>query len=59
VVDWRVGGSNYRGSGTLASNVLTVDWGDSSPVVYALNANGTLSGLWQSGAGEEMLTPDR
>jgi hypothetical protein len=59
VVDWRVGGSNYRGSGTLASNVLTVDWGDSSPVVYALNTNGTLSGLWQSGAGEEILTPDR
>jgi caspase domain-containing protein len=59
VVDWRVGGSNYRGSGTLASNVLTVDWGDSSPVVYAVNANGTLTGLWQAGAGEETLTPDR
>ena len=59
VLDWIVGGSKYRGSGTLANNVLTVDWGNSSPVIYALNADGTLSGLWQSGAGEETLTPDR
>jgi Caspase domain len=59
VLDWQVGSSHYRGSGTLASNVLTVDWGDSSPVIYALNADGTLSGLWQAGAGEETLTPDR
>ena len=59
VLDWKVASSSYRGSGTLASNVLTVDWGDSSPVVYALNADGTLTGLWQSGAGEETLTPDR
>ena len=59
VVDWKVGSSNYRGSGTLASNVLTVDWGDSSPVVYALQRDGTLSGLWQSGAGEETLVPNR
>jgi hypothetical protein len=59
VLDWKVGSSNYRGSGTLASNVLTVDWGDSTPVIYALNADGTLSGLWQAGDGEETLTPDR
>jgi hypothetical protein len=58
-VDWKVGSSYYRGSGTLASNVLTVDWGDSSPVVYALQRDGTLSGLWQSGAGEETLVPNR
>jgi hypothetical protein len=59
ILDWQVGSSHYRGSGTLASNVLTVDWGDSSPVIYALNADGTLAGLWQAGAGEETLTPDR
>jgi hypothetical protein len=59
VVDWQIGNSKYRGNGTLASNVLTVDWGDASPVVYALRPDGTLSGLWQSGAGEETLTPDR
>ena len=37
---------------------LSVDWGGSSPVVYALASDGTLSGLWQSGDGEETLTPD-
>jgi len=58
ILDWNVGGSIYRGSGTLANNVLIVDWGDASPVVYALNSNGTLSGLWQSGAAEETLTPE-
>jgi len=59
VLDWKVGSNNYRGSGTLANNVLTVDWGDSSPVIYALNADGTLSGLWRAGDGEETLIPDR
>jgi hypothetical protein len=59
VLDWRVGSSNYRGNGTLVSNVLTVEWGSSTPVVYALNADGTLSGLWSAGDGEETLTPDR
>jgi hypothetical protein len=59
VVDWNVGSSNYRGSGTLASNVLTVDWGNSTPVIYALNADGTLSGLWSAGEGEETLIPDQ
>jgi hypothetical protein len=59
VLDWQVGSSHYRGSGTLANNVLTVDWGDSSPVIYALNTDGTLAGLWQAGAGEETLAPDR
>jgi hypothetical protein len=59
VLDWRVGSSNYRGSGALASNILTVDWGNSTPVIYALNADGTLSGLWQAGEGEETLIPDQ
>jgi hypothetical protein len=59
VLDWRVGSNNYRGNGTLASNVLTVDWGDSTPVIYTLNADGTLSGLWRAGDGEETLIPDR
>jgi hypothetical protein len=57
VLDWVVGSSRYKGSGTLSGNVLSVDWGGSSPVVYALASDGTLSGLWQSGDGEETLTP--
>jgi hypothetical protein len=30
-LDWRVGSSSYRGSGTLVGNLLTVDWGSSTP----------------------------
>jgi hypothetical protein len=59
VVDWKIGVRSYRGSGTFANNILTVDWGEPTPVIYALNADGTLSGLWQGGEGEETLTPDR
>jgi uncharacterized caspase-like protein len=56
---WRVGSSSYRGTGTLDGNLLTVDWGDPTPVVYALAADGTLTGLWDAGRGEEVLTPLR
>ncbi|MEO8668910.1 MAG: hypothetical protein ABI399_10360, partial [Bauldia sp.] len=56
-VNWRVGASTYRGTGKLDGNVLTVDWGSATPVVYALAADGTLTGLWDAGSGEETLTP--
>jgi hypothetical protein len=58
-LQWRVGNSNYKGSGRLAGNLLTVDWGSTTPVVYALSADGSLAGLWDGGAGEEFLTPAR
>ena len=58
-LDWRVGSSSYRGSGALAGNLLTVDWGSSTPVIYALGGDGRLTGLWDSGRGEEILTPER
>jgi hypothetical protein len=57
-LDWRVGSSSFRGSGRLQGNVLTVDWGQTTPVVYALAADGTLKGLWSAGQGEETLIPD-
>jgi hypothetical protein len=59
VMDWKIGVRHYRGSGTLASNILTVDWGGPTPVIYALNADGALSGLWEAGEGEETLIPDQ
>jgi Molybdopterin-binding domain of aldehyde dehydrogenase len=58
-LDWRVGSSGYRGSGTLVGNLLTVDWGSSTPVIYALGPDGRLTGLWEAGRGEEILTPER
>lgn len=58
-LDWRVGSSSFRGTGTPQGNILSVDWGQSTPVVYALSADGTLKGLWSAGQGEETLIPDR
>jgi hypothetical protein len=58
-LDWRVGASSYRGTGTLENNLLTVDWGSTQPLVYALNDDGTLRGLWSGGQGEDVLTPAR
>ena len=58
-LDWRVGQSSYRGIGTLDGNVLVVNWGSTTPVIYSLGADGTLSGLWAAGHGSEILTPSR
>jgi hypothetical protein len=53
---WKVGASGYRGVGELDGNVLRVDWGDDTPVVYALSDDGRLKGLWGGGRGAEELT---
>jgi uncharacterized caspase-like protein len=57
-LEWRIGSSSYRGDGRLEGNVLTVNWGAATPVVYALSADGVLTGLWAAGKGEETLTPE-
>lgn len=57
-LEWRIGSSSYSGEGTLEGNVLTVDWGAATPVVYALSSNGVLKGLWAAGKGEETLSPE-
>jgi hypothetical protein len=56
---WKVDGSEYEGDGMLADNLLTVDWGGTTPIVYALADDGSLTGLWESGHGEETLTPEQ
>jgi hypothetical protein len=55
---WNVDGSEYDGTGSFADNLLTVDWGGTTPMVYALADDGSLTGLWDSGHGEETLTPE-
>lgn len=57
-LDWRVGSSSYSGDGAFEGNILTVNWGQATPVVYALAADGVLTGLWAAGHGEETLTPE-
>jgi hypothetical protein len=57
-LSWKVGDSEYDGDGTLEGNLLTVNWGSSTPVVYALGDDGR-KGLWAAGHGEETLTPEQ
>ncbi|EQA38079.1 hypothetical protein LEP1GSC047_3919 [Leptospira inadai serovar Lyme str. 10] len=53
---WTVGNS-YSGTGTLDGNVLTVDWGDTYPVIYTVTSGGArLEGTWGDGTGTEILT---
>lgn len=56
LVDWRIGNQSYQGQGTLDGNLLTIDWGSSTPVVYAVADDGRLDGLWDAGEGQEVLS---
>lgn len=58
-LNWKVGESEYEGDGTFDGNLLTVNWGNSTPMVYALGDDGSLKGLWAGGHGEETLTPEQ
>lgn len=55
---WTIGESQYAGTGTLADDTLTVDWGEADPVVYKVSADGSeLKGRWgPKGKGKEKLT---
>jgi hypothetical protein len=55
--DWLVGGSTYVGVGVLEGDVMTVDWGDSYPVIYRVQQGGkVLVGTWSGGKATETLT---
>ncbi|TGL55340.1 fibronectin-binding protein [Leptospira wolffii] len=54
--DWSVGNS-FSGTGTLSGNTLTVDWGDTYPVIYTVkNGGNRLEGTWGNGTGTEILS---
>ena len=54
---WAIGESTSAGVGTLEKGVLTVDWGDDSPVIYQVQKDGTtLVGTWADGDATEKLT---
>jgi hypothetical protein len=57
LVDWTIAGSHMKGEGLFDGNLLTVNWGAETPVVYAQMQDGSLQGLWDAGTGEETLTP--
>lgn len=52
-------GTRYSGTGRLSGRTLTVDWGQSAPVIYQVGDDGVLRGRWARGAGRETLTPNR
>jgi hypothetical protein len=57
---WITGASQFQGVGTLAGNILTVNWGsNTTPIIYAVADDGSLHGLWADGHGEEVATPAR
>jgi hypothetical protein len=58
LLDWSIGKDTYKGEGKFEGNLLTVDWGSATPIVYALGPDGSLKGLWAAGEGEETLTPE-
>ncbi|PJZ24602.1 fibronectin-binding protein [Leptospira hartskeerlii] len=54
--EWSVGNS-FSGTGTLSGSTLTVDWGDTYPVIYTVkNGGNRLEGTWGNGTGTEILT---
>jgi hypothetical protein len=56
---WTAQGTSYSGVGRRERNLMIVDWGSVMPMIYALDPDGTLSGLFDAGRGSEKLTPLR
>ena len=54
---WQVGASAYSGAGIIDGRVLTVNWGDATPVVYVVMPGGQLYGIWSDGRALERLIP--
>lgn len=51
---WNVGGQSYVGRGFIQGQVVTVNWGASTPVIYVLVGN-ELHGTWDGGSALERL----
>jgi len=54
---WVVGKETMRGSGLIEGRVVTIDWGDTTPVIYVVMENGELHGTWADGLALEKMTP--
>ena len=54
---WVIGTDTYRGTGQVDGRVVTVDWGEATPVIYVVMENGALHGTWDDGLALEKLTP--
>lgn len=56
-IRWTIGGQTYTGRGPLNGDVVTIDWGDTAPLVYVIMPDGELHGTWADGAALDKLTP--
>ena len=57
-LNWRISnGETFRGTGYLKGNTLTIDWGQTYPVIYKVGDDGVLRGTWSRGRGKENLIP--
>jgi hypothetical protein len=57
-LNWRISnGETFKGQGYLKGNTLTIDWGQSDPVIYKVGDDGVLRGTWSRGRGKENLIP--
>lgn len=52
-------GEIYDGRGKLEGDTLTIDWGDTTPVIYKVEPNGVLRGTWGGGKGTDTITPEK
>lgn len=53
---WQVGSQTYSGSGFREGRIVTVNWGDTTPVVYVIMPDGEWHGTWSDGTALEKLT---
>jgi hypothetical protein len=63
-IQWTIGGSLYTGFGMRMNDALSATYminGQPGLVIYKVDGNGTLNGLWavrgRNGSGTERLTP--
>lgn len=55
-VTWSISGDTNGGDGRIEGRIVTVDWGDDTPVVYVVMPDGSLHGTWADGTAFEKLT---
>jgi hypothetical protein len=57
--DWVIAnGQALHGTGILNGHTISVDWGQTYPVIYLVGPNGVLTGTWNNGTATETLIPD-
>ncbi len=52
---WWIGKQIFDGAGDFAGKMLVVNWGEKSPVIYAMDKHGFLAGEWADGKATERL----